>query len=306
MKKLSVVIPAYNEEQTVEGTVRTVARIFEGEGIPFELLFVDDGSSDGTWESICRTSCADSRVRGVRLSRNFGKDPAVFAGLSKAQGDCVAVMDCDLQHPPATLVQMYRLWEDGYQVVRGMKRDGEKHSIFYKIFTRGFNSFLGRVTKSDMHGVSDFILLDKSAAHALLSYRERDAFFRVLASSIGFKRIDVPFTVARRSAGTSKWNFVSLLRYAVRGITGFSGVPAYAAFVGCALFFALGSICTVLGAFDMISARAIGCMLLFGFAWLFASMGILGAYVYKLWRQCANRPQYIISEMCGENDEETV
>ena len=119
---LSVVLPAYNEEATLFKTAKVIPSILDAAGIPFEIVFVSDGSKDGTWDEICAAAAGDPRIRGVRFSRNFGKEAAVFAGLAQAKGDCTAVMDCDLQHPPEKLIEMYRLWQQGYDVVEGVKR----------------------------------------------------------------------------------------------------------------------------------------------------------------------------------------
>ena len=121
MKTMSIVLPAYNEEQMIEKTAGTIARLMENEDISYELVFVNDGSKDQTWERIKEASKKNSNIKGICFSRNFGKEGAVFAGLANASGDCVAVMDCDLQHPPETLITMYRLWEQGYQVIEGVK-----------------------------------------------------------------------------------------------------------------------------------------------------------------------------------------
>lgn len=132
MKLLSVVLPAYNEEQMIEETWKTLERILKKAEIPFELVFVNDGSSDHTWEKIETISRRDSQVTGVCFSRNFGKEAAIVAGLAHAKGEAVAVMDCDLQHPPETLIRMYQLWMQGYEVVEGVKKDRGKESFFHK------------------------------------------------------------------------------------------------------------------------------------------------------------------------------
>ncbi len=304
---LSVVIPAYNEQSVLPHTVKAVCETLSRERIPFEMIFVDDGSQDGTWECIRALSGGgqDARVRGLRLSRHFGKDPSIFAGLCEARGACVAVMDCDLQHPPETLAAMYRLWEQGWQVVSGIKQERTRESGLHRALARAFNAALGRAAGVDMQGTSDFILLDRAPLEAVLSYREQDAFFRVIASLVGFRRTRISFSVAPRAAGNSKWSFVSLLRYAMQGITAFSGAPLAGAWWGAALFSSAALVSALTYAFSgEVSGEWIGIMLLLACAWILAALGVLGGYVYKLYRQAVNRPRFLIAERSGCEDEE--
>ena len=141
-KMLSVVLPAYNEEQMIKKTAQVVGDLLEKEQIPYELVFVNDGSKDHTWEKILELKEERAHIKGVCFSRNFGKEGAVFAGIAQAEGDCIAVMDCDLQHPPETLIKMYRLWEDGYQVIEGVKASRGKESFIHKMFAKTFYSII--------------------------------------------------------------------------------------------------------------------------------------------------------------------
>ena len=136
-QRLSVILPAYNEEQMLPKAARTVGRILAEHGIDYELIFVDDGSSDRTWEMIGEAAAGNGNIHGIRFSRNFGKEAAIFAGLAMAKGGCAAVMDCDLQHPPETLLEMYALWQQGYEIVEGIKRTRGKESAVHA-FCAGF------------------------------------------------------------------------------------------------------------------------------------------------------------------------
>ena len=147
---LSVVIPAYCEEEMVPVAAREIGRILQDAHIEYELVFVDDGSKDATWEKISEAAREDFHVRGARFSRNFGKEAAIFAGLQQSRGDCVACIDCDLQHPPEKLVEMYRLWEQGYEVIEGVKSDRGKESVIHRAFTKLFYNIISRATKVDM------------------------------------------------------------------------------------------------------------------------------------------------------------
>ena len=156
MSKLSVVLPAYNEELMVGKTCRVLAEVLTKAKIPYELVVVNDGSGDRTWEEIQKAGERDANVTGVLFSRNFGKEAAIFAGLAQACGDVVAVMDCDLQHPPEVLVKMYRLWEQGYEVVEGIKKSRGTETVFHRKSAGFFYRIMSRATGFNMENASDF------------------------------------------------------------------------------------------------------------------------------------------------------
>ena len=163
---LSVILPSYNEEKMIPVATARMAEVLGGAGIDYELLFVDDGSKDKTWSEIQRCAETDPHVVGVHFSRNFGKESAMFAGLETAKGDCAVVIDCDLQHPPEKIVEMYRLWEQGYEVVEGIKDDRGEESGFHKFAANSFYGIISRATGMDMASSSDFKLLDRIAAES--------------------------------------------------------------------------------------------------------------------------------------------
>ena len=206
-------------------TFKTVKEIMDGASIPFEIIFVDDGSKDMTYVNITKLAGSNTEVRGISFSRNFGKESAIFAGLESAAGACCVIMDCDLQHPPATIVEMYRLWEQGYDVVEGVKSSRGKETPIHKFCANSFYGIISKLTDIDMTNASDFKLLDRRAIEALLLMPERTPFFRALSSWIGFKTATVSFEVQERTVGTSKWSMWSLVKYAIRNITSFSGAP---------------------------------------------------------------------------------
>ena len=174
MSVLSVVIPSYNEEPLIRHTAVVLGDLLTREKIAYELIFVDDGSKDRTWDEIAAAREKDPCVHGVRFSRNFGKEAAIFAGLAQAEGSCAAVMDCDLQHPPETLVEMYRLWEQGYEVIEGVKRSRGKESALHAASAGMFYRIMSRATKVDMSRASDFKLMDRKAVDAILSLPDID------------------------------------------------------------------------------------------------------------------------------------
>ena len=200
---LSVVLPAFNEEEMAPRAADVISALLEQAQIPHELIFVDDGSRDRTWARIQEKSRALPQVRGVRFSRNFGKEAAIFAGLAQAQWRLArVVLDCDLQHPPEKIVDMYRLWQQGYQVVEGVKvsrgKESPLHTLAVQVFLPGHRA---ASTGLDMSRASDFKLLDRRAVDVLLAMREKNAFFRALSSWIGFSTAQVEFQVREREAG---------------------------------------------------------------------------------------------------------
>ena len=256
MKTMSIVLPAYNEEQMIEKTARIIPELMEEENISYELVFVNDGSKDLTWEKIVKVSEENPNIKGVCFSRNFGKEGAVFAGIANASGDCVAVMDCDLQHPPETLVTMYRLWEQGYQVIEGVKASRGKEGMIHKFFAKTFYKIISNATGVDMSRASDFKLLDRTAVDEFLKLPERNVFFRALSSWVGFKTTYVEFHVQEREAGESKWSMKSLFRYAINNITSFSAVPMQVVTFCGVIFFLFAVVLAVQSLYLYFSGKA--------------------------------------------------
>lgn len=222
---LSVVIPAYNEEKMIERTSMVIGELLGEENIDYELIYVDDGSTDHTWKEINRVSTQNSAVRAISFSRNFGKEAAMFAGLKYANGDCCVVIDCDLQHPPEVILKMYRLWLEGYEVVEGVKSDRGREGVLHKIAAKGFYRIISRATGIDMTKASDFKLLDRKVVDVLLAMPEKQVFFRALSSWVGFRSTSVAFQVREREAGETKWPAASLIKYALNNISAFSSAP---------------------------------------------------------------------------------
>lgn len=298
---LSIVIPAYNEEKMILKTTEVVSGIMEREKIPFELVFVNDGSRDQTWEMIEKAAEKNSHVTGIHFSRNFGKESAIFAGLANAEGDCIAIMDCDLQHPPETLVEMYRLWEQGYEVIEGVKRSRGKESILHRASAGMFYKIMSKAVQIDMSRASDFKLMDRKAVEALLSMPERNAFFRALSSWVGYRTTSVEFDVQERTEGESKWSTWSLIKYAVRNIVGFSSAPLQMITVAGVLTLLLA---VVLGIQSLVKyfcghalegfTTVILLLLIIG-SLIMLSLGIIGIYIAKIYEEVKGRPRYFIA-----------
>ena len=302
---LSVVIPAFNEQEMVPAAAGQIDGILSRAGIPHELIFIDDGSRDATWAEIRAESEHRDTVRGVHFSRNFRKEAAIFAGLQAADGDCVAVIDCDLQHPPEKLVEMYRLWEQGVEVVEGVKTDRGEESLAHRVAAKTFYRLISEATHIDMTRASDFKLLDRKAVNVLLSMREKRAFFRALSSWIGFRTAEVPYEVRERAAGESKWSTWLLIKYALSNITAFTSLPLHL-ITGCgaASFLAaliVGIVSIVRLAMGRVVTGLTGAviLLLFLSGLIMVGPGIIGYYLGNIYMEIQDRPRFIVSETCG-------
>ena len=301
MKMLSVVLPAYNEEKMIVRAAQEVGKVLENARISYELVFVDDGSKDATWRQIEETAKENPHITGVHFSRNFGKEAAMFAGLANAKGDCCVVMDCDLQHPPETLVEMYRLWEQGYEVVEGVKRTRGKESALHRASAGMFYKIISKAVGIDMSRASDFKLMDRRAVDAILEMPERNAFFRALSSWVGFRSASVEFDVQERTEGESKWSTGALIRYAVTNIVAFSSAPMqFVTFAGIGVFL-LGIILGIQTLVKYFMGHAVEgfttviLLILFIGSIIMISLGIIGYYISKIYEEVKGRPRYLIS-----------
>ena len=305
---LSVVLPAFNEEASVPRAADTLSALLEGAGIDHGIIFVDDGTRDQTWQAVQAQTQRHPQVRGVRFSRNFGKEAAIFAGLAQARGDCVVVMDCDLQHPPEKAVEMYRLWQQGYQVVEGVKTSRGKESFLHTFAARSFYSIISRATGIDMSRASDFKLLDRRAADTLLAMREKNAFFRALSSWIGLSTAQVEFEVQPRLEGESKWSVRSLVRYALTNIASFSTAPLQLVTLLGVVVFTCSVVLGVWSLWQKATGQALEgfttvilLQLLIG-SILMICLGIIGYYIAKIYEEIKDRPRYIVAERCEGQD----
>ncbi len=303
---LSIIFPSYNEESMLLLTAKTVGELMVRENIPCELIFVDDGSRDGTWAAICAAQESDRRVTGVRFSRNFGKEAAIFAGLKVARGECCAVMDCDLQHPPEKLVEMYRLWQEGYEVVEGVKESRGEESGTHAFAANAFYRIISRASKLDLADSSDFKLLDRKVVDTLNAMPERGVFFRALSYWVGFRRTTVPYAVGKRLAGESKWSTRALIRYALVNITSFSAAPMQVVtWIGAlfSLFAVILGIQTLVNKLSGVAADGFTTVILLqllGCGLIMISLGIIGFYIARIYEEIKGRPRYIIAELRRE------
>jgi len=306
---LSVIVPAYNEEGLVLAAAQRLRDVLNGADIPYELVFVDDGSKDRTWDEIEAAHENDEAVHGLSFSRNFGKEAAIFAGLSMAQGDCCAVIDCDLQHPPEKLVEMYALWQDGWEVVNGVKEDRGEESAAHGFAAKCFYKMMSHAAKIDMSRSSDFKLMDRRVVNALLALPERKTFFRALVGWVGFRSIDVPFSVEERTIGKSHFSTLSLFRYALSNISAFSSAPMQIVTIigGIFLLLALALsiqtlVCWARGLAADGFTTVIILLLLIG-SIIMISLGIIGYYIAQIYIETKERPRYLVAHTCESRSE---
>jgi len=303
-KLLSVVIPAYNEEENIIPAAETILAILDEANIPCELIFVNDGSRDKTWERIEALAQKQTNVHGICLSKNFGKEAAIFAGLSAANGAASVVLDADMQHPPEQIVTMYRMWEQGAEIVQGVKKDRGEEAKLHSLAAKTFYALISRATKTDMHRASDFKLLDKKAVLALLSLPERNAFFRALSSWIGFSTAEVEYEVRPRTKGETKWSYGALFRYAVRSLASFSSMPLKIILFLGALVLLVSVVLSGIALYQKAVGIALGgfttviLVLLFMGSMIMLALGCIGYYIAKIYDEIKARPRYIISKKC--------
>jgi glycosyltransferase involved in cell wall biosynthesis len=298
----SVIAPVYNEVGSLPELYRRVRLVMEGLGDPWELVLVDDGSSDGSTEAMASLAAQDSRVRPVYFARNFGHQIAVTAGLDSSRGEAMVVIDADLQDPPEVIPELVARWREGYEVVYAVRSEREGETWF-KMFTASlFYRVIYRITDVKIPlDTGDFRLLDRQVVDTLNSMRERHRFLRGMASWVGFRQIGVPYRRAARLTGQTKYPFRKMLRLALNAVTGFSYFPLQIATY-------LGFLCaglSILAIPFVIALRLIGSQAFFGqattlIAVLFLggvqliSLGILGEYIGRLYDEAKGRPLYIL------------
>jgi dolichol-phosphate mannosyltransferase len=302
---LSVILPTYNEEDNIEKVYNAVKDVLNPEGIDFELVYVNDGSRDFSFDKVKELSekVNDCLITGVSFSRNFGKEAAILAGLTHASGDVCAVMDCDLQHPPEVLVSMYRMWEQGFEVIEGVKRTRGKENFLYRDFANLFYKLITKSTGVNMERASDFKMMDRKVVDEYIKLPERNIFFRAVSSWMGYKCATVEFDVHERASGRTKWSLKSLVRYAVGSICSFTTAPMQLITIMGCVFFAFALILGFQSLYKWAYGSALEgfttviLLLLIIGSLIMLSLGIIGYYLSKIYEEIKQRPRYIVSDM---------
>jgi glycosyltransferase involved in cell wall biosynthesis len=300
---ISVVVPLYEEAATLAEFLSNVAAALDKSGCAYELILIDDGSTDNTWTTITAETARHPAIRALRLSRNFGKELALCAGLERARGDAVIVMDGDGQHPLSLLPDIIRLWQTtGADIVEAVKTKRGPESLSGKLSALLFYVILNKLSGFDLKGASDFKLMNRKAVNAWLEMHERNVFFRGMTVWMGFTTVRLPFEVAPRSAGKSSWSFLRRLRLAVTGLTAFSSVPLQLVTLAGGLFFVFA---ILLGAQTLVRkllghavsgfATVILLELIIGSA-LMISLGIVGEYLARIYEEVKGRPRYVVTD----------
>jgi len=305
--EISVVVPCFNEDAVLHETTRRLTASLEQIGRPFEIVYVDDGSRDNTPRILTELHGSDPRIRVVRLSRNFGHQVAISAGLEYARGAAVVLIDADLQDPPEVISEMVELWKQGGDVVYGTRQNREGKTAFKTLTAKWFYRFINRLSDVAIPLDSgDFRLLDRKVVDALLSMPERDRFMRGMVSWVGFRQVSVAYDRAPRHAGDSKYTLWRMARFAADGILSFSIAPLR-------LATALGAVSAVLALLGGVTAAGFGLVngrwmapwgwvvlvvLLLGGAQLLC-LGILGEYLGRTYGENKRRPLYFVRETLG-------
>ena len=308
MKKVSILVPCFNEEKSLPVFYAETSQVIDAlSGYEWELMFVNDGSKDGTLRVLGQLREKDKRVNYLDLSRNFGKENAMLAGFDFVSGDCAILMDADLQDPPSLIPEMLQEWEKGYQDVYAKRRDRGKESWLRKRFSLLFYKILDHYTRFDiLQNVGDFRLLDRQCIEAMKRMRESERYTKGMFSWIGFNKKEIVFDRHDRIAGESKWSFRSLFNLAIEGITSFTTAPLrFATIIGSVI--ALLSV--LAGLFYLLKTIIWGDQVR-GFTTLIVfisllggiqlmAIGILGEYIGRIFNEVKHRPVYLLKSLNG-------
>ena len=306
---ISVVMPVYREGQHIGVVLDAVSEILDKLDASYELLLIDDGSPDNTWDVLEGLSAKLPRLRAIRLSRNFGKELALCAGLEMARGDAVIVMDGDGQHPPAILPEMIRIWRDtDIDIVDGQKVHRGKETLLSKTGARLFYYLWNRLSGFELTGASDYKLLSRRAVDAYLQMKERNVFFRGMTAWLGFRRASVPFEVAGRIGGNTGWSMFRLLRLALTGITAFSALPLQVITIAGGLFMLFAIIFGVQTLIVLLIGHAVSgfatvifLLLIIG-GLVMISLGIIGEYLGRIYDEVKGRPRYLVGRVMESSE----
>lgn len=304
---VSIVLPAYNERETIAIMINSLIEELRQAAFDIEIIIVDDGSTDDTFEVSKVLSIQFPFIKAVRFSRNFGKEAALLVGLKTSCGEAIVSMDSDLQHPPAIIHELYKKWQEGYKVIHAVKENRDIDSVFKRGRASVFNSIISWLGGIDLCNSSDFMLIDRYAADIMIkTLGEKERFHRGLAHWIGFKQTTIPFRVRKRHDGSkSRFKLGALIKLALVGIISFTSVPLHIIPISGVIFMVLG---LIIGMDAIVSwsrgttfsgyATLIMITLIIG-GFTILSLGIIGEYIAKIYKEVKNRPVYIIESTFG-------
>lgn len=300
---LSIIIPLYNEAESLGETIPEIERHVRSTAIPYEVILVDDGSTDATWDLIAGLFHNRQEIRAIRLSRNFGKEAAISTGLEFAAGKAAVVMDGDLQHPPGLIPEMVSIWQSGEaEIVEAVKADRGQEPLLTRFRAKLFYWLMGRLTGMDLDNSSDFKLLDRKAIDAHNRLPESSRFFRGIVSWLGFRTVRIPFAVQERIRGRSGWSVRQLVRLAMHASTTFSSLPLHLITVMGFITLGISVLLGVQTLYRKLSGTAVSgfstviLLLLFIGSVLMLSLGIIGVYLARIFEEVKRRPRYIVAQ----------
>ncbi len=307
--ELSIVIPAFNESGILRRALDTIKAIAAKNSDSFEIIVVDDGSTDDTPGLIDAAHEASPEIKGIILSRRFGKEAALYAGLKNATGKAVVTLDADLQHPPELIPEMLRLWRDGAAIVHGVKQDRGADSLMQRLTAAIYNGVFSRLSGFDLHGSSDFKLLDHRVVEVLTKkLPESGRFYRGLSAWVGYQQASVPFDVAPREAGESGWGGLGLIRYALHTVTAFSSLPLMIVPVLGLVMLVIAVILGVEAIVSRVAGQSISgfatleITILFAASMIMIGLGIIGQYLARMFDEIKGRPVCLVSRSIGMNN----
>ena len=305
--EVSVVIPVWNEAQHLHQTLKIIVGFIRQSTSLFELIVVDDGSTDETWDKLVALRTEIPQLEGIRLSRNFGKERALCAGLEHAQGQAVIIMDGDLQHPPELIPQMIEYWRSNKaKIVECVKKTRGQESFSYSMSTKLFYGLLHKLTRYDLHGASDYKLLDRKVVEAWANMPERITFFRGMTAWLGFSRIQIEFDVSPRIEGKTSWKTTTLVGLALHAVVNFTSWPLRFVTISGMLFFVGAVILGIQTLYMKFTGIAITgfttviILLLSMNSMIMLGIGILGEYIAAIYDEVKGRPRYIVRQKTSD------
>ncbi len=309
-RTLSLVIPMHEEAAGLDVLFQRIDAAMAGLGLDLEIICVDDGSGDATFSRLVERAQTDPRLKLLALSRNFGKEAALTAGIEAARGDMVVPLDADLQDPPELIAEFVALWEQGYDVVYGVRADRTSDTptkrlsagAFYRLFNR-LSDF--RIPES----TGDFRLMDRAVVDALGRLPERNRFMKGLFAWVGFRQVGVPYVRPARAAGGTSWRYFGLIRFAIDGLTAFTTLPlkVWTGVGVAAAFLAIGFAAVIIvqvlvSGRDVPGYASLMVVILFGFALQMIALGVLGEYIGRMYQEVKGRPIYLVRDRIGFDD----
>ena len=309
-RTLSLVIPLHDEAAGLDVLFRRIDETVATLGLDLEIICVDDGSQDGTFELLVERARTDPRLKLVALTRNFGKEAALTAGIEAASGHMVVPLDADLQDPPELIAEFVTLWEQGYDVVYGVRADRTSDTpakrfsanAFYRLFN-GLSDF--RIPES----TGDFRLMDRAVVDALGRLPERNRFMKGLFAWVGFRQVGVPYVRPARAVGQTSWRYFGLIRFAIDGLTAFTTLPlkVWTGVGVAAAFLAIGFAAVIIvqvlvSGRDVPGYASLMVVILFGFALQMIALGVLGEYIGRMYQEVKGRPIYLVRDRVGFDD----